>query len=170
MENWKRFLTESYDVKSTGIVKLVPDESLRRQALDLQESIKDPEATPLQSDRLHITLLHQKARPEGVSGGKWKKMLKNLPKFEGSIGLENEVVTIPSGDRKSWLIYVDNPTQAALDEYIINALRGVGLDDPAINALREKEAGFLGTRGDSPTRKYHISLANLTGNPGDSVA
>tara|TARA_R110000824_G_scaffold93591_3_gene226317 strand:+ start:172 stop:696 length:525 start_codon:yes stop_codon:yes gene_type:complete len=170
MENWNRFLEEAYEIKSTGIVKLAPDELLKNVALKLQASIEDPEARPLESDRLHITLLHQKARPEGLSGGKWKKMLKNLPPYGGSIGLENKVVVLPFGDRKSWLIYVDKPTQAALDEYIINALRGVGLDDPTIMSLREKEAGFLGTRGASPTRKYHISLANLTGEPGDSVA
>jgi len=170
MEKFKRFLKESYEVKSTGIVKLTPDVSLRQQALNLQTSIEEPEASSLQPDKLHITLLHQKARPEGVSGGKWKKMLKNLPPFEGSIGLENEVEIIPKDDRKSWLVYVDKPTQAALEQYIVNAPRGVGLDDSTIISLREKESGFLGTRGDSPTRKFHISLANLTGEPGASVA
>jgi len=170
MEKFKRFLKESYEVKSTGIVKLTPDVSLRQQALNLQTSIEEPEASSLQPDKLHITLLHQKARPEGLSGGKWKKMLKNLPPFEGSVGLENEVVVLPSGDRKSWLVYVDDATQAALDEYIINALKGVRLDISAITALRQKEAGFLDTRGNHPTRKFHISLANLTGEPGASVA
>ena len=170
MENFRRFMKESYEIKSTGIVKLTPDELLKNVALELQASIKDPEARPLESDRLHITLLHQKARPEGLSGGKWKKMLKSLPPFEGSVGLENKVVVLPSGDRKSWLVYVDDATQAALDEYIINALEGVRLDISTITTLRQKEAGFLGTQGHNPTRKYHISLANLTGEPGDSVA
>jgi len=54
-------------------------------------------------------------------------------------------------DRKSWVVWVSN--QDELKTYVQDVIQLVG------GPLRDPE----------PSRRFHISIANLTGNPGDSV-
>ena len=194
MENFRKFLKEeAYKVIGAGIVKLNPGASLKQKALKLQATlipnIEGNGAKPLHADHLHITLLHQKARPAGVSGGKWKKALKVLPDYENPIGLEDKVTgPIQSGGRTSWLVFVDKSTQVGLENYVKAVLLKVGLvnpdwglDESAIDALIQAEGKLLATKDyaepKSLTRRFHISLANISSDPaaefankGESVA
>ena len=192
MENFRCFLKEAYEVKSTGIVKLNPEGSPKDKALALQSKLMPTieGAKPLHPEHLHITLLHQQARPAGVSGGKWNKVLtKVISDYENPIDLEDKVTgPVQSGGRTSWLIFVDENTQVGLENYVKAVLLEVGLakpdwglDESAIDALIQAEGKLLVTKDyaepKSLTRRFHISLANVSSDPaakfankGESVA
>ena len=165
LENFRKFLLkeESYTVMSTGIVKLDPGDAVKQAAMGVYDAQQDAIASEggkwLHPDHLHITLLHQKARPEGMSGGKWKKFLKNPPLFEGQISLQEELVKKEKDGKTSWLLYVDEDTQQQLATYIQETLKEKGLDDETINTLLDNEGQLLGT-SDGGRRKFHISIAN----------
>jgi len=148
LENWRKYLNE--EVKFSGILKLVLDPQIISQAKSLIETLP-PEAVPLGNDRLHVTLVHQSVLKP------FKKQLKALANA-GELPLEppvklgrnwEERVDEEQG-RKSWVVWVEN--QADLVDYVNQIMKRIG-----------------GPPNPEPDRRFHVSLANLTGDPGDSV-
>ena len=129
-------------VSFSGIIKAKSD--LIVSAAQTARADLPAEAVPLHDDRLHVTLVHQSiAKP-------WKKefrdaVLPDCPDFN----LLPDVQMREDGDRRSWVLWVDDEGQYALKAYVLELL---GVDEDP-----------------EPQRRFHISLANLTGEPGDSV-
>ena len=148
LENWRKYLNE--EVKFSGILKLMPDPEIISQAKSLIDTLP-PEAVPLGDKRLHVTLAHQSVLKP------FKKQLQamtttgELPPAPPVI-LSNEWEERVDEElgRKSWVAWVEN--QDELRNYVNQIMELVG-----------------GPPDPEPARRFHISLANLTGNPGDSV-
>ena len=144
LENWRKFLSE--EVKLQGILKLTPTPEVVAQARDIMQTLP-PEAVPFPDERLHITLAHQSVlRP-------FRKQLKtmDLPEPpEAILGTEWEEKVDEELGRKSWSVELVN--QDDMRAYINHIMELVG-----------------GPLDPEPNRRFHVSLANLTGNPGDSV-
>ena len=103
---------------------------------------KNEEAVAIPDDQLHITL---------ASGPEWKKIRSRAksgdfdePDFTPEI--QQSIRTITEGTRQSW--YVKMRNQRDWKEYVMDSLQG----------------------GYDKGRVYHITLANLTGKVGDSIA
>ena len=148
LENWRKFLNE--EVKFSGILKLMPDPEIISQAKSLIGTLP-PEAVPLGDDRLHVTLAHQSVLKP------FKKQLKAMAKA-GELPPAPPVILSNDWEervdeelgRKSWVAWVEN--QDELRNYVNQIMELLG-----------------GPPDPEPERRFHISLANLTGNPGDSV-
>jgi len=148
LENWRKFLNE--EVKFSGILKLMPDPQIISQAKSLIDTLP-PEAVPLGDDRLHVTLAHQSVLKP------FKKQLKAMAKA-GELPPAPPVILSNDWEervdeelvRKSWVAWAEN--QDELRNYVNQIMELVG-----------------GPADPEPERRFHISLANLTGNPGDSV-
>ena len=143
-ENWRKYLNE--EVKFSGILKLNPNADAIMKAKSIMQTLP-PEAVPLSDERLHVTLAHQSVLKP------YRKQLKALtfpPEPEVLLSSEWEEKVDEALGRKSWSVMVEN--QEELRTYVnqIMELAGAPLDP-------------------EPDRVFHISLANLTGNPGDSV-
>jgi len=153
LENWRKYLTE--EVKYGGILKLMPTPEIISQAKAAMADLP-PEAVPLPDKALHITLIHQ----DILKPYREKLKAMALPP-EPEVLLSDEVEAIedeeykdPSieGGRKSWRIRVADQSQEDLREYVNEVMALVkGPPDP------------------EPNRIFHITLANLTGDSGDSV-
>ena len=103
---------------------------------------KNEEAVAIPDDQLHITL---------ASGPEWKKIRSRAksgdfdePDFTPEI--EPSIRTMTEGTKQSW--YVKMRNQRDWKEYVMDSLQG----------------------GYDKGRVYHITLANLTGRVGDSIA
>ena len=103
---------------------------------------KNEEAVAIPDDQLHITL---------ASGPEWKKIRSRAksgdfdePDFTPEI--EPSIRTMTEGTRQSW--YVKMRNRRDWKEYVMDSLQG----------------------GYDKGRVYHITLANLTGKVGDSIA
>ena len=143
-EQWRRYLAE--EVQYSGILKLKPTPEIISQAKAAMADLP-PEAVPLPDKALHITLIHQNILKP------YRKQLKGM-----ALPPEPEVILAPGYEekadealgRKSWVVQVEN--QEDLREYVNEVMALVkGPPDP------------------EPNRIFHITLANLTGNAGDSV-
>ena len=143
LESWRKYLTE--EVKYSGILKLKPTPEIISQARAVMETLP-PEAVPLPDKALHITLAHQSVLK------KYRPLLKKLvlpPEPEVILAPSYEVKVDEPAGRKSWVVPVEN--QEDLREYVNEVMSLVkGPPDP------------------EPARVFHMTLANLTGNPGDS--
>jgi hypothetical protein len=157
-------------VKYSGIVKMILPEELRElltieieklpnHAIPL-DNINNIEK-PLKDMPFHITLLHQSAFKD-PSLKPHRKSLKKIAitEYNGTINFSPEVIyrQDPVLGRETWALFVDDLTQAQLETYVREL----------INSLAPGEADRILSQYD-PGRKFHISLANLTGRPGDSV-
>ena len=109
------------------------------------------EAMPLPEEKWHITLCHQSfLKPFRGELTKLSKGGLFPPPPAILLGGAPQVREDKDLGRKSWVLWVEN--QEVLRAYLNSILAMVGCPpDP------------------EPDRKFHISLANLTGNPGDSV-
>jgi len=144
LENWRKFLSE--EVKLQGILKLTPTPEVVAQAKDIMQTLP-PEAVPFPDERLHVTLAHQSVLKP------FRKQLKtmDLPEPpEVILGREWEEKVDEELGRKSWSVELVN--QDDMRAYINQIMELVG-----------------GPLDPEPHRRFHVSLANLTGNPGDSV-
>ena len=151
LREYIRKLLIEQEVKFSGILKLMPSSAIVSSVSSLLQQLP-PEAVPLPEDKFHVTLAHQSVLKP------YKKQLKQLSK-DGMLpspptvtleGTMEERVDKELG-RKSWVVWVKN--QADLKAYMQDVIQLVG-----------------GPPGDpEPSRRFHISIANLTGNPGDSV-
>ena len=148
--------------KFTGIIQLAPADD--NEILTLQDLVLEqfPNHSPI--TKLHVTLLHQ-SYPKKVGAGKERgdKLLKNLFKSGDQMSISTPSITLgdvhlaKGGDRESSYVVI-NEQDLCLQarDAILNAA-GIDPND-------------LGIDGDEASRKFHISLTNLTGNGGDSIA
>lgn len=185
MENWKRFLTESrtsgtqQPAKFTGIIQLQPTDVDYLQQLQQKIIEKHPEQKPVA--KLHVTLLHQqvpkKVFSKTMNGGtgqplKGDKALKAFfktpeagelqpPSLEfGEVGIKSD------GDKTSTFIKVNNSEE--LKAYLQQIYEKVGLDPNEIEEASLAEPRESGPNGEG--RVFHISLTNLEGGGGGSLA
>jgi len=144
LENWRKYLNE--EVKFSGILKLKPNPEIVAQAKAIMETLP-PEAVPLPDKALHITLAHQNVLK------KYRPLLKSLvlpPEPEVILSPEYEEKVDEALGRKSWTVPVEN--QEDLRDYVNEVMALIeGPSDP------------------EPDRVFHVTLANLTGDSGDSV-
>ena len=148
-ENWKRYLKEE-QVKFSGILKLMPDEGITQELRQISAQLP-PEAVPLPEDKWHVTLAHQSVLKP------YRKQLKAMGKADEIppgpppvLLSEIEERVDDALGRKSWVVWLEN--QDEMKTYINQIMEMVG-----------------GSPDPEPSRRFHVSLANLTGNPGDSV-
>ena len=139
------------EVKFSGILKLMPSPEIVSSVSSLLQQLP-PEAVPLPEDKFHVTLAHQSVLKP------YRKQLKQLSKDGMLLPPPPAILDVNVEERvdeelgrKSWVVWVRN--QADLKAYVQDVIQLVG-----------------GPPGDpEPFRRFHISIANLTGNPGDSV-
>ncbi len=139
------------EVKFSGILKVMPDANVIASVLILADQLP-PEAVMLSEGRFHVTLAHQSVLKP------YKKQLKQLSK-DGMLPPAPPIIVEPALEervdeaegRKSWVVWIKN--QDELKAYVQEVIQMAG-GPPA---------------DPEPSRRFHISIANLTGNPGDSV-
>ena len=136
----KNILRIVEEVKVESVLKLSLTGQPLFAAKRMQKKLDDPDAVTLSEKDLHVTL---------AAGPEWKKLRNNVktpmpdPKFKIDF---TDPQKVTHGNRTSW--YVKIKQLKDMDNYV-------------------KE--ILGTVP-NPDRVYHVSLANLTGKIGDSVA
>jgi hypothetical protein len=143
IEGWRNFLTE--EVKYQGILKLSLSPDAISQAKEMQASLPE-EAIKLQDKHLHVTLIHQSVLKP------FRKQIKSLelpPPPE--VYLDNEIWIRETPEKKSWAVRVIN--QDEMRNYVSEVMRLLGSQNT----------------NPEPERVFHVSLANLTGNPHHSV-
>ena len=153
--------------KFTGIIQLAPaDES---ELAILQDAILEQNPDQQPNPKLHITLLHQSfpkklTTADGVRGD---KALKALYKSGGQMGIPTPDLQLGdvkigedvSKGRVSSYVEIENSV-ACLE--IRNAiLEAAGLNPADLDAILTPEEA---------SRVFHISLTNLEGNGGASIA
>ena len=144
MEGWRKFLSEE-QVKYQGILKMGLSPIVVAEVEAMQAMLPE-EAIRLGKKDLHVTLIHQSILKP------FRNQIKNmeLPSPPPVI-LEDDVWNRESMGKKSWAVRLKN--QEEMREYVKNIM------------------GLLGSQNTNPEpeRVFHVSLANLTGNPHDSV-
>ena len=167
MENWREYMTEEEGqpkVKFSGILKLMPSADIVSQAQEalnkLPEKVELPwetgaTASPqaLEPKNFHVTLIHQSVLKP------YKKLLKQIaadnefpepPVVELDQSNPPKMKVAEDLQRMSWVVNVAN--QQKMRDYVNLIMKMIG-----------------GPLDPEPNRVFHISIANLTGNPGDSV-
>lgn len=137
-----KILSENYQPEVTGILKVKPEPS---QLLDFQNKVLErfPDLKPLPQDKLHVTMLHQKLA---------KPLAKlNMPPLQTELSFNPENIYVVEREGRKSVFVVANE-QDALRSYMDNLGPSLGVE--------------LQTE---PSRVFHVTLANLTGNPADSV-
>tara|TARA_R110002060_G_scaffold67043_1_gene75797 strand:+ start:819 stop:1274 length:456 start_codon:yes stop_codon:yes gene_type:complete len=147
LENWREYLVE--EVKYGGILMIKPTPEVISQAKAVMAATDlPPEALPLPDGALHITLVHQNIlRP-------YREKIKGMalpPEPEVIFEPELVVWTNESLGRKSWAVQVEN--QEDLRNYVNEVME-------LLDAESDPE----------PDRRYHMTMANLVGESGGSVA
>ena len=158
----------------TGIIQIVPvDES---ELLRLQEAVLEQNPQQRPNPKLHITLLHQSfpkllTNNEGLRGD---KVLKNLFKSGQQISIPLPELNLgdvkigedPTNGRVSSYVEIKNPD--ACLEVRDAILQAAGIDP---SPLYDKEDGTPSILSkEEKERVFHISLTNLEGNGGASIA
>ena len=144
MEGWRNFLLEQ-DVKYQGILKLGLSPNVLSEAEVIQAMLPE-EAVRLDKDDLHVTLIHQSILKP------FRKQIKEISFPEPPpVILEDDVWERQDMGKVSWAVRVANQDE----------MRG----------CVEQVMKLLGSQNTNPEpeRVFHVSLANLTGNPHDSV-
>ena len=144
LEQWKRFILEE-ELKYQGILKLELEPRVASAAQALQAMLPE-EAIRLDEDDLHVTMIHQSILKPFAKQLK-KINFPNPPLVE----LGEEVIVRQSPGKKSWAVKLKN--QEEMREYVKNIMEMLGSQNT----------------NPEPERVFHVSLANLTGNPHDSV-
>ena len=159
--------------KFTGIIQLVPAD--QSELLALQKAVLKQKPQQQPNPKLHITLLHQSFPKKliSVDGLRGDKALKALFKSGGQMGIPT--ANLQLGDVKIGedvvkgrvSSYVEIENRTACLEIRDAILEAAGIDPsplydtpdaPSILTLEEKE------------RVFHISLTNLEGTGGASIA
>jgi hypothetical protein len=143
MEGWRKFLNE--DIEYQGILKLGLQPINTSDVLAMQTTLPS-DAVPLSEDDLHVTLIHQSILKP------FRKQIKDIEfPTPPPVILEDEIWERQSLDKKSWAVRLSN--QDEMRDYV------------------RKVMELLGSKNTNPEpeRVFHVSLANLTGNPHDSV-
>ncbi len=161
LENWKKFINENEGTSNNGslvlqgILLLHPNEQIKSQLIQLANEVKEKnaDAVPLQPDKMHLTLAHQSVFKDKEVAKKLKELIASNTLDIPKIKLGEVVVKIGEGDqqgRKTWAVKIEN--QKDFKDFVDGIKQKV---DSTVNEPQE--------------RVFHFSLANLTGNPGDSV-
>jgi hypothetical protein len=141
-------------VDFSGILKLSPSNPPTGKQKDLSDSFKEHKLIPISAENLHITLLNQavlKPLAKELKG-------RTFPEYKGTITY-GDAFLVNREEKKSIFVVVNE--QSEISSYISKALKEMGITE----ALKEKGI----TVKPEESRIYHISLANMTGNPHDSV-
>ena len=147
MKEWRSFLREA-EVKYSGILKLKLNSDLIQQIQNLQKEITDPTAVSLPEKALHVTLAHQSVlKPHR----KQVKKMELPPAPDPIINFDKGIQVKTAEGKMSWAVEVENQDQ--MRDYVRQVMELLG--DNNTNP--------------EPERVFHISLANLTGDPQDSV-
>lgn len=102
-------------------------------------------------DELHITLAHQKIiTPAQISNSEWRLIRPELSDRLPLVEFGTLVHAINRGKKRSWIVLLEN--QMEWRRFVNKCMTVLGL---ILNP--------------EPYRIYHITLANLTGSPFDSV-
>tara|TARA_Y100000310_G_scaffold18275_1_gene17980 strand:+ start:1937 stop:2476 length:540 start_codon:yes stop_codon:yes gene_type:complete len=143
-------ITDPTTAKFTGILKLVPSTETLEEIRLLSQTLP-AEAVILSDDKLHVTLVHQSHLKPYRSALKALSDAGELPVPPKAV-LKKEWDEKLNDDlgRRSWSIELVN--QDVMRGYVNEVMTMIG-----------------GQPDPEPERVFHISLANLTGNPGDSV-
>jgi hypothetical protein len=153
--------------KFTGIIQVAPADET--QLLELQQAVLDQYSDQQPNPKLHITLLHQSfpkkvTNAEGLRGD---KALKALFKSGGQMSIPTpnlQLGDVKMGfdlikDRRSSYVVIEN--SVACLELRDAILQAAGINPADVDAiLTPEEKG----------RVFHISLTNLEGNGGASIA
>ena len=165
LENWKRFINENEGTSNNGslvlqgILLLHPNEQIKSQLIQLANKIKEnnPDAVPLQPDKMHLTLAHQNVFKDKEVAKKLKELIASgtleIPKIKLKELTNDDLKGRTAEDqpgRKSWRIELEN--QEDFKNFVNSIKKVVGSEV-----------------GEPQERVFHFSLANLTGNPGDSI-
>ena len=143
LDQWRAFLVEQTSYQ--GILKLELDPEVVAQVQAMQATLPE-EAKRLDEKDLHVTLIHQSVLKP------FKKQLKNLELPSApSVLLEDTVWERESLGKKSWAVRLKNQEQ--MKNYVKEVMKLLGSQNT----------------NPEPERIFHVSLANLTGNPHDSV-
>ena len=144
IRTWRNFLQES-TVKYQGILMINPGEKIRSQ-IEAFQSMLPEEAQKIASKDLHVTLIHQSVLKP------FHSQIENL-NLPGPPPLQiyDKVFVRKSPGKKSWVLKVQNQEEFRTYVRKIMKMLGSSNEDP------------------EPERMFHITLANLTGNPHDSV-
>ena len=144
MEGWRNFLLEQ-DVKYQGILKLGLSPDALSEAEVIQAMLPE-EAIRLDKDDLHVTLIHQSILKP------FRKQIKEISFPEPPpVILEDDVWERQDMGKMSWAVRVAN--QDEMRGYVEQVMKLLGSQNT----------------NPEPERVFHVSLANLTGNPHDSV-
>jgi len=144
LQTWRGFLTEN-EAKYSGILKIKVPQELWGDIERYQQQVPS-DAVLLASKDLHVTLVHQSILSN------FKDKLGKMDFLEPPpIELEDEVWERSSPGKKSWAIRVKN--QDDMRNYVRQVMKSLGSQN--LNP--------------EPERVFHISIANLTGQPKDSV-
>jgi len=144
LSGWRKYITES-KAGYGGILMIRPSPRIRGD-LEILQLMLPEEAVRLRPEDFHLTLVHQSFLTpfrDTIS----KIDLPTAP----PILLEQEVFERKSPGKKSWAVRVTN--QDDMRDYVRQVMELIGSRN--INP--------------EPERVFHISLANMTGNPRDSV-
>ena len=144
MRRWKKFLSEN-TIKLEGILAINPDDMVLSE-VEAQQYMLPEEAIRIPRDKIHVTLIHQSIL-KPFEDQLQKEVLPDPP----GIILEDEVWERESMGKKSWAIRLKN--QEEMREYVKQVMELLGSQNT----------------NPEPERVFHVSLANLTGNPHDSV-
>jgi hypothetical protein len=144
MEAWHKFLNEA-EAKYSGILKLKPSHIVLSD-LEALQSILPERASRLDSEDLHVTLIHQSILKP------FRTELKNLElPTAPPIILDDKIFERTSPGKRSWAVKLKNQDQ--MREYVKKIMELLGSSNT----------------NPEPERRFHVSLANLTGEPKDSV-
>ena len=171
VEGWRNFLNEgmgnsSLEIpgKFTGIIQVLPSDRTLIERIQQKVLEKQTNHKPIQ--KLHITLLHQKyPKLIGTGSERGDKLLKALYKSgkQGSLSLSSisfgDIYLARDGNRES--TYVVIKEQDVCKQIRDSILEAAGIAIKDLESVLEPQEN---------NRVYHISLTNLTGNGGDSVA
>jgi len=141
----------------SGILKLTID--CETNGLDL------PTQGLTKNQKMHVTLVHQQIfKLIEYNGKQFRKFLsKNKPEpIEVTIDIDLQSASIYTQDDKKVLVFfVTEENQTELDFLVQDFFASYNLQDQ-FNSIRSQTP--------DEGRRFHISYANSTGNPGDSIA
>ena len=153
--------------KFTGIIQLVPAD--QSELLTLQQAVLDQDQLQQPNPKLHITLLHQSfpKKLTNADGLRGDKALKALFKSGGHMGIPTPDLQLgdvkmgedPTNGRKSSYVEIENST--ACLELRDAILQAAGINPADLDAILTPQ---------EKSRVFHISLTNLEGNGGASIA
>jgi hypothetical protein len=147
LTEWRKFLAEG-EVKYGGILKLKLDSAIIADIQRFQEDLKKDEegAIMLPEKALHVTLIHQSILKPHI---KQVKGMEFPPAPDVILG--DKIIEKTSPEKKSWVVELKN--QDEMRNYVATVMASLGSENT----------------NPEPDRVFHISLANLTGDPKDSV-